>query len=123
MHRPTKTLHAKAVFCGEVAEGVIGVIVAEEESGEGARVELQRATSFDDQDRALGQDTYCLSLHTGACVYGGVTRWLLVPGRLKLELSKEASDALELDTELTIEFGAQQPADLEEWLPKVLAKN
>jgi hypothetical protein len=117
------TLHARAVFCGEVAEGVIGVIVAEEESGEGARVELQRATSFDDQDRALGQDTYCLSLHTGASVYGGVTRWLLAPGQLKLELSKEASDALELDTELTIEFDAQQVADLEEWLPKVLEKN
>ena len=49
-------------------------------------------------------------------------RWLLAPGRLELELSKEASDALELDTELTIEFDAQHVADLEEWLPKVLEK-
>ncbi len=114
------TLRAKAVFCGEVAEGAVGVILAEEESGEGARVELQRATSFDEQDRALGQDTYCLSLHTGASVYGGVTRWLLAPRRLKLELSEKAADVLELDTELTIEFDAEQRADLEEWLPKVL---
>ena len=51
--------------------------------------------------------THCLSLHTGASVYGGVTRWLLAPGRLELE---------------TIEFDAQHVADLEEWLPKVLER-
>lgn len=62
-----------------------------------------------------------MSLDTGACVYGGVTRWWLAPGRLRLTLSKEASDALGLDTELSIEFDAQHAAELEEWLPKVLA--
>lgn len=117
------TLHAKAVFCGEVAEGIIGVLAAEEESGDGARVEIQRATSFDDQDRALGQDTYCLSLHTGASVYGGIEGWLLAPGRLKLELSREASEALEVGTDLTIEFDAKATADLAEWLSKVLEEN
>ncbi|MEM6291851.1 MAG: Imm10 family immunity protein [Myxococcota bacterium] len=111
---------AKAVFCGEVSEGVVGVIVAEEESGDGARVELQRATRFDDQDRALGQDTYCLSLHTGASVYGGVVRWTPTPGSLELVLSQEAANAPELDTELTIEFDAERSTDLEKWLPKVL---
>ena len=115
-----RTLRARAVFCGEVSDGAVGVIVAEGESGEGARVELQRATCFDDQDRVLGQDTYCLSLHTGANVYGGVARWLLGPGRLKLELSQEAADTLELDTKLTIEFDPERGADLNEWLPKVL---
>ena len=91
-----------------------------EQVDEGARFELQRATSFDKQDRALGQDTYCLSVHTGASVYGGVTCWLLAPGRLKLELSEEATDVLEPDTELTMEFDGEQGADLEEWLAKVL---
>ncbi|MCR9161951.1 MAG: Imm10 family immunity protein [Nannocystaceae bacterium] len=114
------TLHAKAVFCGELSEGVVGIIAAEEESGDGARVELMRATGFEEQDRALGQDTYCLSLHTGASVYGGVARWLLAPGQLKLELSEEAADALDLDDQLTIEFDAERGTDLSVWLPKVL---
>lgn len=113
-------MNAAVVFCGEVAEGVIGVIATEGKLGEGARVELLRATSFDDQDRALGQGTYCLSLHTGATVYGGVVRWSLASGRLELELTKEASDALRVDTEVTISFKAQHMADLRQWLPKVL---
>lgn len=111
---------ARSVFCGEVAPGVIGVLMAEGESGEGARVELQRATTFDEQDRALGQDTHCLGLHTGANVYGGVTAWALTPGRLTLELSKEATEALDVGAELTMDFDAQLVVDLEEWLPKVL---
>lgn len=114
------TFHATSVFCGEVAPGVIGVLMAEGESGDGARVELQRATTFDDQDRALGHDTYCLGLHTGASIYGGVTAWSLTPGRLTLALSKEATEALDVDAELTIDFDAQLVAGVEEWLPKVL---
>lgn len=114
------TFRARSVFCGEVAPGVIGVLMAEGEAGEGARVELQRAATFDDQDRALGQDTHCLGLHTGASVYGGVTGWSLTPGRLTLELSKEATEALDVGAELTMEFDAQLVDDLEEWLPKVL---
>jgi hypothetical protein len=114
------TLKSKAVFCGEVAPGVIGVLMAEGESGEGARVELQRATTFDDQDRALGQDTHCLGLHTGASVYGGVTGWVLAPDRLELDLSEEASEALDMDARLTIEFVLSPPANLKEWLLKVL---
>lgn len=114
------TFRATSVFCGEVAPGVIGVLMADGESGDGARVELQRAITFDDQDRALGHDTTCLGLHTGASIYGGVTGWSLTPGRLTLELSKEATEALDVDAELTIDFDAQLVADVEEWLPKVL---
>ena len=114
------TLHASVVFCGEIAEGVIGVLVAEDESGQGARVELQRATTFTEQDRGLGQDTYSLSLDKGPCVYGGVTGWVLTPGRLTLQLSEDASEALDLDTSLTIEFDPRPVVDFEEWLRKVL---
>jgi hypothetical protein len=114
------TFRARSVFCGEVAPGVIGVLMAEGESGEGARVELERSITFDDQDRALGQDTHCLGLHTGASVYGGVTGWALTPGRLTLELSKEAIEALDVGAELTMDFDAQLVDDLEEWLAKVL---
>lgn len=102
--RGMSTLHVRAVFCGELREGVIGIVASEEESGE-------------------GHDTYCLSLHHGVSVYGGVTRWLLVPGRLDVELSKEASEALGVDAQLTIEFDAPLTDVLEEWLPRILGKN
>ena len=53
------------------------VLFAENPDGSGARLELQRALSFDAQDCQLSHDTYCLSTETGATYYGGVRfgRW------------------------------------------------
>ena len=113
------TLRASAVFCGELADDVLGIVVAEEESGEGARLEIQRAKVFDEEDRALRHDTYCLSLHTGATVYGGVSRWRLTPGVLSLELSAEAAETLGVEPGLTIEFDVQATDGLRQWLPRV----
>lgn len=114
------TLQARVLFCGDLGEGVIGVLAAEEETGEGARVELQRATSFDEQDRAAGMDTYCVSLHAGASFYGGVGSWELGVGHLVLGLSKEAMEVLGLEGALVIEFDPKKTKDLEVWLPRVL---
>ncbi|MBO0730415.1 MAG: hypothetical protein J2P57_14235 [Acidimicrobiaceae bacterium] len=37
------------------------LVLAEREDGSGARLEISRSLSYNDQDKALGQDTYSLS--------------------------------------------------------------
>lgn len=86
------------------------VVLAENLDGSGRRIELQRALSRSDQDRALGQDTYCLVTTSGATHYGGIDHWALEEGELRLSLSTEAATALGLDTELSIRL----PADAED---------
>lgn len=70
------------------------VCLAEEPDGSGRRLELQRALSFDEQDRRNGMDTYCLSTESGASHYGGVRSWRLTRGLLTLELDARAEKAL-----------------------------
>jgi hypothetical protein len=70
------------------------VVLAEHADGSGARLELQRALSFDEQDRKLGMDTYCLCVTSGATHYGGVTSWSLRQGRLELALTDDAAATL-----------------------------
>lgn len=70
------------------------VCLAEDRDGAGRRVELQRALSFDEQDRRNGMDTYCLSNESGASHYGGVQAWTLKNGVLTLDLDPAASNAL-----------------------------
>ncbi|MGC5700882.1 hypothetical protein J4P02_11850 [Pseudomonas sp. NFXW11] len=49
---------------------------------------LQRAESFDEQDQALGMDSYYLELGGQQMAgYGGVDRLLLEPGQLTLHFS------------------------------------
>jgi hypothetical protein len=71
----------------------------------GMRIEFQRAIEeFDEQDRALGMDTYCLCTHTGATHYGGVTGWSVKDGVLRVELDADAALELEVDRALAIEL-------------------
>jgi hypothetical protein len=70
------------------------VCLAEEQDGLGRRLELQRALSFDEQDRRHGMDTYCLSNESGASHYGGVQTWTLTNGLLTLDLDPAASNTL-----------------------------
>ncbi len=70
------------------------VCLAEELDGSGQRLELQRALSFDEQDRGMGMDTYCVATESGASYYGGVRSWNLEPKLLTLELDVEASTVL-----------------------------
>ena len=73
------------------------LILAEGEDGSGARLEISRSLAYDDQDRALGQDTYSLSDESGATHYGGVTAWTLDDSNLHISLNPEASEALDAD--------------------------
>jgi len=72
------------------------VAFAEESDGSGRHLMLQRALSFDAQDAALGQDSYCIVNDLGACVYGGVTAWRLNEGTVVIQLERTAADALGL---------------------------
>ncbi|WP_394840380.1 Imm10 family immunity protein [Pendulispora rubella] len=47
-------------------------MLAECTVGSGARLEIQRALTFDDQDKALDMDTYSLCTEDGKTHYGGV---------------------------------------------------
>ena len=78
------------------------VVFAEHLDDSGRRIELQRALSPDEQDRALGQDTYCVVTESGATHYGGIDRWAVQDGEVQLSLSTEAAAALGLDTEVSI---------------------
>jgi Immunity protein 10 len=70
---------------------------AENEDGSGARLDLQRGFEFDDQDRRLGLDTYCLVTEDGAVHYGGVRDWSLHGNSLEITLTRKAAQVLGVD--------------------------
>jgi Immunity protein 10 len=73
------------------------LVLAEREDGSGHRVELQAPLVVTDQDRRLGQDTYCLVDETGATHNGGLDAWSLDDGVLELRLSDDAAQALGIE--------------------------
>lgn len=70
------------------------VVLAEQYDGGGVRLEIQRALEFDDQDKQLGQDTYCMCTEQGAVCYGGIASWSLAGNELKIVLDARAATAL-----------------------------
>ncbi len=77
---------------------VVGL--AEAEVGDGASLLISIALlPYDEQDRALGQDTYCISTEGGATVYGGLTRCVLHNNALLLGLTPDAATTLGLPTQ------------------------
>jgi immunity protein 10 of polymorphic toxin system len=79
------------------ADNSLVVALAEEPGGGGRNLLFMVASEFDEQDRALGMDTYSLSDETGATVYGGVTSCRLEGNTLAIVLSSEAAAILGLD--------------------------
>ncbi len=73
---------------------VFAVIVAENRDGSGRRIEIQRSHSFSEEDRRLGQDTYCVSTTTGASCYGGVSSWCLKGDVMEIYMDDEAARCL-----------------------------
>lgn len=55
----------RAAFIRDEDLNIEYLVLAQGPEGEGARLEISRAIAYDDQDRALGQDTYSLSDETG----------------------------------------------------------
>lgn len=74
----------------------------------GRSLEIQRSLVSDDQDRRLGMDTYAITAN-GVTHYGGVLSWGAEGGRLRLELSPEASEVLGIDSHVALDM---DPRDL-----------
>jgi hypothetical protein len=68
------------------------VVLSDNLDGSGDVFELQKALSFGEQDIALGQATYCLSLPSGETHYGGVVAFALEPSSFTLDLTPVAGE-------------------------------
>ena len=70
------------------------VALAERADSPTQYVELQRSIEQDEQDIALGIDTYCVITSYGATNYGGITSCILFNDILTIEFTKEAEAKL-----------------------------
>jgi len=114
------TFTARAVAAEERRDlNTFVVVLAENQDGSGARLELQKALCLDEQDRKLEMDTYCLCTEEGATFYGGIKSWKLMSDLLEINLDMQAAEALGVQG-FAISFSAKDFAMLEEGLAKVL---
>ena len=82
-------------FLDDESADVQALVIAELPDGSGTRFEVQRSGTFDEQDRTLGMDTYCLVMDSGATHYGGVIGWQVDEANvLRLTLDDRAATAL-----------------------------
>ena len=91
----------KVLFMASVAAyerwddlNTVVLALAAEADGEGSRVEFQRGIVPDPQDEALGMNTYCICLETGATHYGGLAAWRIADAVLDLQFTAAAAKAL-----------------------------
>jgi len=68
--------------------------LSDTQGGGGNTLVLEKGLSYDEQDAALGQDTYSISTASGATVYSGITRCVIKDRVLTLDFSAEAADSL-----------------------------
>lgn len=78
--------------------------LAESPDGDGRSLVIQRALEFDEQDRELGMDTYCLVDETALTHYGGVASAVIDDGVLRLALDDMAAQEFG-QAELVIALG------------------
>ena len=64
------------------------------QDGSGNTLIIERGLSYDEQDAALGQDTYSISTASGATVYSGIIRCVSNDQVLTLDFTAEAADGL-----------------------------
>jgi hypothetical protein len=111
---------AKEVAAVELSDlNTFAVVLAEGPDGNGSRLEIQRALSFDGQDRQLGLDTYCLCTEDGATHYGGVTSWTLNQSVLEVRLDTKAATALGVEGGFVVDFPPERLPTLKDGLERV----
>lgn len=108
---------ARVGFVRDADVGYAALVILDEESGD--TIGIQRSLAFDEQDRALGMDTYCVT-RGGASHYGGLVTWRLAHGVLALTLSSAAA-ALELPGEISISVDEEGAPLIVEHLAEMLA--
>lgn len=114
---------ARAVSAMEMTDvDTFAVVLAENMDGSGVRLEIQRALTFDEQDKKLGQDTYCLSTERGATHYGGIASWHISGNVLEVVLDKKAAKALGIADGFVVELPPDEKTlfILKEGLQRVL---
>jgi Immunity protein 10 len=113
-----RAFEANAIAVSEQPElNTFAVLLAEQPDGGGLRLELQLALSFDDQDKQLGQDTYCVGTEDGRTHYGGVAGWSITNGLLTVCFDTAGAAALEVKG-----FQIRCPEDRVEALRDALSK-
>lgn len=95
------------------------LVFAEEASGEGWCIEVQRSIEFDEQDRDLGMDTYCLVV-SGVTHYGGVNAWNVRANVLCLSLDELAALELGLESTVEIEFPSEHAPVVNKMLRRIV---
>jgi len=90
--------------CAEYVEDLNAEVVVLSDETTGDRFELQRSIEFDDQDRAVGMDTYCVCMPWGATHYGGIGSWREHDGVLEISFTEEAAKALGMGLRFQVEM-------------------
>ena len=96
-------------------------MLAFEDEASGDFFAVQRAFTFDNQDRALGMDTYCL-VRGEATHYGGLDAYELTDSRLQLRFGAAAADALELPAVTDLAIDASQAETVRLRLPGLISE-
>lgn len=95
MNAERALLPARVVGVSRVGDPpVLVAACAEQADGSGFGLEFQLASSFDDQDRRLGMDTYCVCTSEGATHYGGVLSLAVNADLIDLRLDPAAAAGL-----------------------------
>ena len=95
---------------------VVGL--TEDDEGAGRALVFMVSLAFDEQDRALGMDTYCVSNEVGATVYGGVASCVL---ELTFEPSAAETLVVHEECRFPLQLDEQSIAHLRRGLRRVLA--
>ena len=111
---------ATVVAAGEFPEHQTFTVALAEDPDGGEWLEIQKTLSFDEQDRRLGMDTYCLCTEKGTA-YGGVTSWALARDSLEIRLDAKTARMLGVDGGFLVRFPPEYRQLLEESLGRVFA--
>jgi hypothetical protein len=111
---------AKVAVAEEQADiNTFTVGLAEQESGEGEHLLLQRALRFTNQDRRLGQATYCVVTPSGTA-YGGIVSCVLEKGMLDLRLNPSTANKLGArELVITLQMGESSISRLRDGLRRI----
>ena len=103
--------------------GFEAVVLADQDLAPTWHLEFQRPLEPDEQDEALGMDSYCVTPPSGACAYACLASVLVENGNLHLVFHEDPAQELGLDSaELSLPLGldAGQLNDLLTGLQSVL---
>lgn len=78
--------------------GFEAVVLADQDVAPTWHLEFQRALEPDEQDEALGMDSYCVTLPGGACAYACLASVLVEDGHIHLVFHEDPAQELGLDS-------------------------